>query len=268
MAVIAAIPRWIRHLAALAFLVLFWTNVCAWMVTSGTLWLLIGDRLAKREDQSVAAALFRQQAERPHDVIVIGDGLFLDRFRARQPDTSLALEVTIPRVHIRYIADVLQVLARLPYPAPIIIQSSPYLWSNLERPGGAQNLSLWTAAQKPDRLIVWPEEETKLFFTALGVWAATADLSPYPTSQRPGDLSRVGFKAYPYYLPRLQAAVQGSEGRLIWVADRDSVPYESAKGLVEGFDRVIHNSDDPERPGLFVEWDGLEAALRRVKGRT
>jgi hypothetical protein len=238
--------------------------VCGWLVVSGALWSLVGERLAYREDFAVVSALLDQRTGETHEVIAIGDGLFLAHFRQWSPERFRALEIKLPRVHMRYLADMLEIVAALPHQAPIVVQSSPYLWSNMELPGNGQKLGLWKAMRRPMTFRFLPQDDVRLFFDLVGLWASTRNPSPYPDTRRPNDVSRLNFEPQPYFLDSLRNAAAEVEDRLIWVADRTGVSYNAAPALLAGFDDVVHGASDPARPGRFVEWQDLDAVVREL----
>lgn len=259
----SACGRWLRRGLVFVCVFLLVGQALSLLVHHGVLWRVLASELRKREEFQVQDALFAAQDTTSADVLVLGDGLFLDSVQPMLPTGLTHLEFRIPVLNLRDIAAVLGQTRRF-RPSAILIQDSPTLWSNYSPRSRGQNLDFWRRGQGRTWALL-PYNDVGLLFQTLKLWAAPLPKRQAVHAYRLQNLDQLSFDAQPEDLPRLLKSMdEATFARVVWVADLRRFDRSSNPELVREFQQH-QKTRETRMPGCrAISLDGQ--ALRNVLG--
>jgi len=227
---------------------------------SGITWSLFRPVLADNPNYQLAHALFDiKNADKPFDLIAVGDRTFLSKLNLPTNAQNKIKTVTLPTFNLKAITLFLKLLPR-DTANIIVLQSAPFMFSDIKFPGAGQRTELYRQADT-GKMTLWPKRDVKVMFASIRDIVRTKSKWKKAKPYRLKNFDELSFNASRKELQKLIKALgRHRQNRIIWGLDYEGYDVSSNRQLFSAFSDYVKDENIRNDYGVFYSMDALRRA--------
>jgi len=245
-----------------AFFVGVWTLI--WLllidlsIATGGLWGFISDHVSYKREYALQNQLFASDVPGNINWLFVGDEIFISKIKTSQNKEGNYF-LSIPDFSLADIAAIKSALGSVTVER-IVIQASPYMWTNYWFKAPPLNVKLWVNYDKYSFVDLG---RAKIFFSELKKCTKTKKGHGSATTIRPASLMATEPFDDPRnsrnYLKNIKKMVKNKVENIYWLRDTEGLPEDIPEEVMQSFDEKFGMESFIEDFGnIVIEMTTLE----------